>query len=70
MVDFGFVFFAQEATEEAEKSWNPKLCCLCFLLFKGILWTTARRIGQADQREAGSPASNDCPVGQSLRSHQ
>jgi hypothetical protein len=35
-----------------------------------VLLTTARRIGQADQWEAGSPAGNDCPVGQSLRSHQ
>jgi hypothetical protein len=31
---------------------------------------TARRIGQADQREAGSPANNDYPAAQSLRSLQ
>jgi len=35
-----------------------------------ILLTTARRIGQADQRTAGRVVSNDRPVDQSLRSYQ
>jgi hypothetical protein len=34
------------------------------------LLRTARQIGEADQREAGSPANNGCPAAQSLRSHQ
>jgi hypothetical protein len=41
---------------------------LRFALFYYLM--SARRIGQADQRKAGNPASNDCPADQSPRSHQ
>jgi hypothetical protein len=47
----------------SESEWAPAILLHALLM-------SVRRIGKADQREAGSPASNDCPMGQSRRSHQ